>query len=299
MTTGVSVTHQESDMSAAFTTGSVIARDGVTIGYRQIGRGPGLVVLHGAMESSASHTQLAAALADMLTIYLPDRRGRGMSGAHGSGYSVQEEIGDLEALMTHTGARYVFGVSAGALIALHAALTLPAISKLALFEPPIFPTTTEPEAILSRYDREMARGKISAALVTAMKGAQMGPPIFNFMPSWLLERLTASAMASEDNKPVGDSLPMRTLAPTLHYDFALVAQLSGSVEPFKAPSTETLLLSGSKSPAYLRASVDRLEGILPHAQRVDFPGLNHGASGNTDRFGQPDVVARALRGFFA
>jgi pimeloyl-ACP methyl ester carboxylesterase len=222
-----------------------------------------------------------------------------MSGPHGSDYSVQEEIGDLEALMTQTGARYVFGVSAGALVALHAAQTLPSISKLALFEPPIFPTRSGPEAMLTRYDQEMAEGKISAALVTAMKGAQMGPAIFNLLPNWLLERLTNSAMANEAKRPSGSDLSMSALAPTLHYDFTLVEQLSGSVDQFKTLETDTLLLTGSKSPAYLRESVNRLAAVLPHAQRVEFAGLNHGASGNTDRFGKPEIVAQALRRFFA
>ena len=35
--------------NAPYTIGSVISADGTTIGYRQIGSGPGLVLLHGAM----------------------------------------------------------------------------------------------------------------------------------------------------------------------------------------------------------------------------------------------------------
>ena len=35
-----------------------------------------------------------------------------------------------------------------------------------------------PAAILARFDLEMAQGKVAAALVTGMKGAQMGPAVF-------------------------------------------------------------------------------------------------------------------------
>src|SRR5438105_7268486 len=91
-------------------TGSVVSRDGTTIGYRELGRGPGLVVLHGAMESSQSHLQLAQALADGFTVYLPDRRGRGMSGPYGKGHAVKNDVEDMEALLTKTAAHYVFGV---------------------------------------------------------------------------------------------------------------------------------------------------------------------------------------------
>ncbi|HLY30190.1 MAG TPA: alpha/beta hydrolase, partial [Ktedonobacterales bacterium] len=60
-----------------YTTGFVTSKDGVTIGYRQLGHGPGVVLLHGAMETAQSHMQLATAMADAFTVYLPDRRGRG------------------------------------------------------------------------------------------------------------------------------------------------------------------------------------------------------------------------------
>ena len=59
--------------------GSVVSRDGTRIGYLRVGRGPAVVLLHGSSESARSHTQLAVALADAFTIYLPDRRGRGLS----------------------------------------------------------------------------------------------------------------------------------------------------------------------------------------------------------------------------
>ena len=120
-----------------YTTGFVTSKDGVTIGYRQLGQGPALVMLHGANESAQSHMQLAEALAPYYTIFLPDRRGRGMSGPHGADYGSQKEVEDMAALLTKTGARYVFGVSSGAIVWLQALLSLPAIQKAALYEPPL------------------------------------------------------------------------------------------------------------------------------------------------------------------
>jgi pimeloyl-ACP methyl ester carboxylesterase len=173
--------------SGHYVTGSVISKDGTTIGYRQLGQGPGLVVLHGAMESAQSHMQLAEALADTYTVYLPDRRGRGVSGAYGREYSVQEDVDDLDALLSKTGAHFVFGVSSGAIISLQAALTLPAIQKAAIFEPPLMFNGSAPTRWLTRFDNELAEGNIAAAMVTGMKGAEMGPPMLNLMPRWLLE----------------------------------------------------------------------------------------------------------------
>ncbi len=147
----------QSTAQERYTTGSVTSKDGTIIGYRQLGHGPGIVALHGAMESAQSHMQLAEALADAFTIYLPDRRGRGLSGAFGADYSMQREVEDLDALLTKTGAQRVFGVSAGGLIALQAALTLPAIQKVAVYEPALIVNHSISTAFLPRYDREIGR----------------------------------------------------------------------------------------------------------------------------------------------
>jgi pimeloyl-ACP methyl ester carboxylesterase len=285
-----------------YTTGFVTAKDGVTLGYRQLGHGPGIVMLHGAMESSQSHMQLAQALADAFTVYLPDRRGRGLSGPHGENYSLQEDIDDMAVILKATGARYMFGVSSGGDICLQSALTLPDIDKVAVYEPALMPTNKTPNAVLARYDREMAQGKLAAALVTGMKGGKMGPPIFNIMPRWLLVSMTNSFMKKEDKQPKQGAISMRTLAPTLHYDFSVVAALSGKQRRFKEIRANVLLLGGSKSPTYLKAALGQLAEILPHARRVEFPGLDHGGSSDVsemNRSGDPERVAQELRRFFA
>jgi pimeloyl-ACP methyl ester carboxylesterase len=153
--------------------------------------------------------------------------------------------------------------------------------------------------VLTRFDQEMAQGKVAAALITAMKGAQMGPPIFNAMPRWLAERLTSAFMASEERKDSGGYIPMRALAPTMHYDFQLVAEMNGRRDAFRAIRADVLLLGGSKSPAFLKAALDGLEKTLPGARRVELQGLDHAASWNTDRGGHPEPVAEVLRRFFA
>ena len=280
-------------------TGSITSKDGTTIGYRQLGDGPGVVLLHGIMESAQSHMQLAEGLADTFTVYLPDRRGRGLSGPQGSDYRLEKEVEDLDALLTKTGAHYVFGVSAGAIVCLQAALTLPAIHRAAIFEPPLIIDDSVSTAFVERFDKEMAQGKVVSALVTAMKGSQMGPPVFNVMPRWLLELLTKMMTASEEKKAKADDVTMRMLASTLHSDFQLSVETKEALESFKAIRADVLLLGGSKSPAYFKVALDALEKVLPHAKRTEFPGLNHGASGNANRGGKPKLVAQELRQFFA
>ena len=152
------------------------------------------------MESGESHIELARALAGSFTVYLPDRRGRGLSGPFGPGYSLREEVEDVAALLDATGSHDIFGVSSGGIIALQAALTLAAVERVAVFEPALSVDGSAPTAFLARFDRQIAAGQTAPALVTAMKAAEMGPPIFNAVPRGLLELLTRAMMGAEDRK---------------------------------------------------------------------------------------------------
>jgi len=71
---------------------------------------------------------------------------------------------------------------------------------------------------------------------------------------------------------------------------------SGILHTFASTPGEVLLLGGSKSPAYLKASLDALVGVLPRAQRVELAGCGHLAPDNS---GDPARVAQELGPFFA
>src|SRR5260370_23557586 len=212
------------------TTGFVTSQDGTRIGYRRIGYGPGVVVVHGTMSSGYNHMQLAEQLSDAFTIYLIDRRSRDLSGPYSKeDYSIQEEVEDLDALLTKTGAHQVFGVSSGGIICLQAALTLPTIHKAAIYEPPLIVNDSISTAFMTRFDQEIAQGKMAAARVAAMKEAQTRPPIFNLLPSLLLQALTNVTLSAVRWHGCSDYVSMRELAPTLHYDFQLVAAMNGKL----------------------------------------------------------------------
>jgi pimeloyl-ACP methyl ester carboxylesterase len=284
-----------------YTTDFVASKDGTAIGYRQLGHGPGLVMLHGAMESAQSHMQLARSLAEAFTVYLPERRGHNLGIPFVKDYGMRKEVDDLEALLTKTGSHNVFGVSVGGLICLEAALRLPAVHKAAVYEPAFIVNGLASTAFLPRYDREITQGRIAAALITGMQGAQLGPPIFKIMPRWLLETLTNLSIKSEDRQAKPGDITMRMLAPTLHYDFQLVAEMAEKPQRFKVVPARVLLLGGGNSPAWLKAALDVLERVLPHVERVEFPGLDHGGSSDpsaTNRAGKPELVAQELRRFF-
>lgn len=284
--------------SQEYTSGFVTSKDGTAIGYRQLGHGPGIVLVQGTMGTAQHFMQLAGSLADTFTVFVPDRRGRGMSGHGRSDYSIHREVEDLDALLTKTNAHYVFGLSSGAMISLQAALTSATIHKLAIFEPPLFINGSVPTALIARYEKEMAQGRVAAALITGMQAGQFGPPIFNVMPRWLLEWFVSMAMKKEEKQGADGYPTMGELAPTLHNDFQLVNEMSDKLKNFKDVRSKVLLLGGSQSPVYLKSALENLEKILPHAEWIEFPGLGHAAVWNADRGGQPEPVAQELRRFF-
>lgn len=278
---------------------SVVSRDGTKIGYRQVGGGPGLILLHGSMSSGAHHAELANLLSDTFTVVVPDRRGRGLSGPYRPGDSLDQELEDVAVLLDATGATFLWGLSSGACIALHAARTMPAIQKVAIFEPPLLRDRRRAAAILNRFDDEMARGKVGAAMITAMRGAEMGPAWFRALPTALTARLVGMGMAQEAKRPAGAYPTMRELAPTLHADFSVVTESSGRLDDYRSIRAQVLLMGGSKSPAFLKRALADLARVLPGATRVQLEGLDHGASWNADVRGHPGPVAAALRRFFA
>jgi pimeloyl-ACP methyl ester carboxylesterase len=277
-----------------FTTGTVTSQDGTTIGYRQIGRGPGIVLVHGAMMTSQNFMKLATALSDAFTLYIPDRRGRGLSGPQGQDQDLAKEAEDMQALVQATHTHNIFGLSSGAIIALQTALVTSSLRKVAVYEPPLPVSGREsPRAWAERYDRELAQGKLAEAMVTTIKGT--GDSLMTKIPRFVWVPLLTRAISAESVQTNNDMAPLKTLIPTVHYDTQIVKELEDSLERFRAIHAEVLLLGGSRSRTYLKTALDALAGLLPQAKRIEFKGVGHLASDNS---GKPDLVARELRPFF-
>jgi pimeloyl-ACP methyl ester carboxylesterase len=294
-----------SKTAAPMTTGSVPSADGTRVGYLRVGQGPAVVIVHGSNESARSHIQLALALAGTFTVYMPDRRGRGLSGPHQAGHSLRTEVEDLQAVLAESGASKVFSVSIGGLIALEAARGGTAIHQLALYEPAIL-TAADQDRYTSwvpRFDQEMSRGQVAAGLITSMFGCDLAPPAFKIMPRRLLEALTNTAMKKEDSQAAGDDATMRKVAPTLRYEGLLLGETAGTISRFADVAADVLLMGGDlKRPAFLKPAFDAYARTLPHNRQVRFPGLDHGASGDpgpANRGGQPAALAPEIRSFFS
>ncbi len=277
--------------------GEVFSADGTAIGYQRGGSGPAVILLHGAGQSSANLMRLACGLSAAFTVYVPDRRGRGRSQPYGDFHGLSTEIEDLSALLDGSGASRVFGLSAGAVIAIEMALVRRDITKLALYEPPLTFDGVVHGDWAPRYEPQLDADKPGAALVTVLKAtADRTSPI-----RWIPERPVAAVLDFAISRTAGRPAPAglmspRELIPTLRYDAQTVNSAAGSLDRFGMLTCEVLLLGGSRSARNLTASLDGLCRVLPRARRVILRGSGHTAADNSR---QPDRVAAVLRDFFA
>ncbi|MFF1833439.1 alpha/beta fold hydrolase [Streptomyces sp. NPDC058231] len=263
------------------------------IGYRKMGRGPGLVLLHGGMKSSQDFMRLGRLMSDAFTVYIPDRRGRGLSGPFGDRFSVMREVEDMQAVISGTRARYMFGLSAGALVTLRTALEVPAIEMAALYEAPFSIDDSVPTEWVPSYERRLSEGRIAAAVISIMKGLGT-EPLFQRMPRRLLVPTMALIMRLQGDGSDSD-VTIRDLAPTMRYDMKIIGEMSDTLSDYANLGTSVLLMRGTKGPSYFEVAVEGLADALPQRRVTVLAGLGHDGPEND---GGPDRVAKELHDFF-
>lgn len=260
---------------------TVTSRDGTTIGYDRTGTGPAVILVTGALGSRAFdplNAPLAELLAPQFTVYQYDRRGRGDSGDT-LPYAVDREVDDIEALVEQAGgSAYLYGISSGAVLALHAARRLPGVAKLAMFEPPFIVDGSRPP----RPDDYQAR------IEQACAAGDPGEAVAVFMRFIGLPDEAIAPMRSEPYWPA-----MAAIAHTLGYDAAVMGDgQTGRPLPAEAWSTgtPTLVVDGANSEPFLHSAADAIAGLLPDARRHTLTGQDHAVA--------PDAIAPVLRDFF-
>ena len=274
----------------------VWSADGTRVGVLSQGSGPGLVLVQGAMGTAADYSELAECLGSHFTVHSLDRRGRGMSArAYDTGHTVARDVEDVDAVLAATGARQVFGLSSGAIIALEAVKTLHRVTRAAVYEPPFYADGISHHGI-RQLNADIAEGDLAAALVRSLLVAETAPAPVRVLP-FPLARLLARAVLWADNHKPGRSARLTDLLPGIRYDFNVVGGMDGKMATFASLDKPILLLSGTDSPEFLRRSIRTLEGVLPQARHLEFEGLNHSGPWNRSRGGRPAIVAAALQNF--
>lgn len=242
----------------------VTSADGTRIAFERLGSGPPLLLIAGALHDHTSRSAglpLARLLATSHSVIAFDRRGRGASGDT-QPYAIEREVEDVAALLSALGGRPdVYGHSSGGLLALEAVHAGLPIRKLALYEPPLAlgeGRAPLPPDLVEQLEMLIRQGERSAAVALFLTRA-VGIP--------------EPAVQNMSRAPYWPGLT--TLAHTLSFDALLAQDPRAVLSRATQLSLRTLVLSGERSPLWMRLAVEKLAAALPGAERQSLPGQNH------------------------
>lgn len=262
--------------------GTVTSKDGTQIAFRRIGEGPPIICVDGAFGHLAFNPEpdrLSTLLAPNFTVYTYSRRGRPPSGDT-LPYAVEREIEDIEALIAEAGGEaYLYGMSSGAVLALEAAASGLAVTRLALYEPPFIVDDSRPPApadYVPHLEKLIAADQRDAAVAyfmttTGMPEEFLGP--MRQSPMWPIMESVAHTLVY-DGLVMGDTMLGNPLP---------AGRWSGAVMP------TLVIVGGANEPWWHRGNAALVE-LLPNAKSYVLEGQTHDVS--------PDALAPVLTEFF-
>ncbi len=276
-------------MSTGARRSTVSSSDGTVIAYRQLGTGPGVIVVGGALSSGQDYLPLARVLARSMTAYVIDRRGRGHSGPQGPGYSIAKEIEDLLAVAHATGAAAVFGHSYGGLVALEAARQANAFAAVAAYEPGVSIGGSIQTSWIPRYRQLLEAGDRRGAFAAMVQKGGFAP--LGKLPLWYARIILRVVVRRRR---------WETMEPLLEANLAeheQVARLDdGTADRYRQIAAPVLLLGGSKTPAFITTTLfAALQRVIPDCTAEVINGLDHFAPDQK----APEPIAERLRHFYA
>jgi pimeloyl-ACP methyl ester carboxylesterase len=252
---------------------TVISLDGTPIAYRRSGHGPPLVLVHGTAADHTVWAQVTPLFERHFSVYAMDRRGRGQSG-DAPDYAMEREFDDVATVVEAIGKPvHLLGHSYGALCALEAARCLPTLRTLILYEPPL--PAIFPEGVIARTQAHVDAGDRAGAVLLFMRE---------------VPRLPQDVLAELPSVPEWPAL--LAAAHTLPREMRSNEPYVFVPRRFRSVQVPSLLLSGSDSPPFLRASVEAAGEALPHSWIVTMLGQQHMAMVTA-----PHLFARAVLQF--
>ena len=253
----------------------VASRDGTLIACEQGGRGPHLVLVHGASANRLRWEAVRPRLEEHFTVVSMDRRGRGDSGDSPE-YAIEREFEDVATVVNSLDAPVLLlGHSFGAVCALEAAMRTDKLGGLVLYEAPLregyltSPDLPERlESLLAIGDRE---GVIRTFFAEAPRLSPNEIEMLASSPAWPGRIAAAHTLPRELRSLDAYRLPEQ------------VGKLSIPV----------LLLLGGDSPPHFGRANAALQNSLPSSRCVVMPGQKHNAMDTA-----PDLLVGAVLGFW-
>jgi pimeloyl-ACP methyl ester carboxylesterase len=250
--------------------------DGTTIAFERSGDGPPVILVCGGSTDRTANASLAELLAEHFTVFNYDRRGRGDSGDTAP-YTVEREVEDIDAVIAAAGgSASLYGTSSGAALAIEAAASGLAITKLALWEPSyIVEGRTRPPADTARIYTELVAAGRRGDAVEYFMDKVVGLP-----PEFVAEARKAPLWTAQE-----------ALAHTLAYDATIMGDYSLPTERVASVTGPTLVIDGGASFPWLNKTAQAIAHVIPDAQRRTLEGQTHNVAS--------EAIAPVLEEFFA
>jgi len=265
----------------------VISKDGTSIAFDKMGKGPAVILIAGAFGYRAFGPMvgLAPLLSNNFTVLLYDRRGRGDSGDT-QPFDKKREIEDIDALIDSLGgSAYLYGISSGAALAAEAASVLgeQKVTKLALYEPSFILGKSHapvPPNYLVQLRKMLSEGR-RGDMVTLFMTDAVG------MPAEMVEGMKQAPFWHA----------MEQVAHTLLYDGAIMVD-NQQAKPMtddlrktlEAIQVSTIVIDGGATFPFLHNTAEIVAKTIAGAKRRTLEGQQHDVA--------PDAIAPVLVEFF-
>lgn len=252
----------------------VASADGTMIVYDRLGSGPPVVLVGSGPTDRSANMALAELLAEGLTVFNYDRRGRGDSGDTAP-FAVDREFDDLAAVIGAAGGTAaVFGTSGGAIIAFQAAGRGLSINRIIGWEPPYIVPDSRPAVPADYQDQLRALlaedrcGDMVELFLTKAAGipAEFVAQIRQF-PGWSASEAVAHALV---------------------YDAMLTGDFSVPEKLLTSLTLPVLILDGGTTP-WMTQTADVVGALLPNGSRQTLAGQQHNV--------EPEAIAPAILEF--
>jgi pimeloyl-ACP methyl ester carboxylesterase len=171
-------------------------------------------------------------------------------------------IEDLAALVAAAGgSAAVFGYSSGATLALRAAASGLAITKLVLYEPPFNPDDSYP----------LLPADLAGQLAELVAAGRRGDAVELYQTQAIgIPEDVVTQMRHAPFRPA-----LEAIAHTLAYDATIVGDRSPPTDLIASVTAPALVISGELSPPSLRAAARAVAQTLPAGQLSNLPGQTH------------------------
>ncbi|HEX6035831.1 MAG TPA: alpha/beta hydrolase [Anaerolineales bacterium] len=244
---------------------TVTSKDGTRIAFDQVGTGPVIILVDGALQYRAfdqGMAELANLLSPHFTVIHYDRRGRGDS-TDMQPYALEREIEDIEALIDAVGgSASLYGISSGAALAMQAAMALPdRVKKLAMYEAPYNHDANTRKA-WREYREQLSH------LVAAGRG---GDAVGLFMMLVGASSEDVKGMRRHPMWPLWEAVGL-----TLAYDAAALGEEADvPAEQAARVTMPALVMNGSASFPFMHTMAVALAKAMPKGKHQTLEGQTH------------------------